>query len=182
MASEALSKMLGGHPLVIAVKGVLLFWLGFVVLMGLTALVWVKTSGAIAFGAGVFGLLLLLGFFISIGHSLAALIHGLGNWVSYRKAKGQIEAGNLSPTYAIQGSVGICVVDEGNRRIFANGSVFAFGEVRSNVAHCNAGDTSMTKHYVSILLKAGPAFKVYFHNEVMARNMAYRLDCSIRGA
>jgi hypothetical protein len=185
MSNEDFCKMMGGHPLAITVKLIVRRWLLIAFLVGATILVWINTKGAIAFGAGLFGAFLLWFSLKTIGMSLGDLICGLTNWSIFCKAKSQIEAGALSPSYAFQGTCGICVVDDRNRRIFANGSVFAFSDVRSNVAHIslsNDPDTLMLRHYVDVLLKSGPSFKVSFYNEVVARNMEYRLNCSIRGA
>ena len=182
MSNQMLSRMMGGHPMVIKIKGVFLIWMICGALFGAAVLVWIYTSGGVAFAAGLAGLFLLLGSLSVIGKSLVLLLYGLVNWATYRKAIAQIEAGYLIPSYAIQGSRGICVVDEVNRRIFANGCVFAFDDVRCNLVTCHGGDTSIAKHYVEIRLKPGTSCKIYFHKEAMTRNLAYRLDCSIWGA
>jgi len=173
---------MGGHPMAVMIKGVLLIWMICSALFGAVVLVWIYTSGSVAFAAGLAGLFLLFVSLSLIGKSLLALSLGLRNWVTYRKAIAQIDAGYLTPSYAIQGFSGICVVDEANRRIFANGSVFAFDDVRCNLALCGSADTSIAKHHVEIRLKPGTSCKIYFHSEALTRNLAYRLDCSIREA
>lgn len=182
MGKEEFCRLIGGHPLAIAFKGVLLMWVILVALFGLTCFVWIYSQGTVAFLAGGVGILLLVLSLKGAGESIAILMRGFTNWFFYHKAKSQIDSGNLVPSYAYQGTVGICLVDETHKKVFANGHVFAFSDIRRLVEHLDVDASTFTRYRVEFLLKSGAAVRVHFSSEAIARSMEYRLQSSVRAA
>lgn len=79
-----------------------------------------------------------------------------GQLVHYGPARRALERGEIDPAWAVRGSacLGIALLDEKNRRLYANGDVFPFEDVRQ-VAWAAAA-TGSPHNTIDFMMRTGP--------------------------
>lgn len=79
-----------------------------------------------------------------------------GQLVHYGAARRALEQGAIDPDWAVRGSacLGIALVDEKNRRLYVNGDVFPFEDVRQ-VAWAAAA-TGSSHNTIDFMMRTGP--------------------------
>lgn len=163
---------LGGHPAWnIAKASGMLF--GVTVFVVCVALLMNKIVGIIV------GLLLGLLWTFALGPTLLGkLIAASINSRVYKEAGKLIAEGKLVAGYFGRNlsCEGLAVVDEQNKRLYLNGHLYDFGDIKSIQPGWITKRTE-TKHYVEIIVKHGaaPMQKVWFDGEHAATTFCHRL-------
>jgi hypothetical protein len=113
---------------------------------------------------------------VLVGTFIAALI----NARDYRKAKRLVAAGELNASYFGRNNAckGIAIVDESNKRLYLNGQLYDFSNIKSIRLNWTAvGRKNTREYYIEVVLKSGaaPLQKVSFDGENSANNFYHRL-------
>lgn len=166
---------LGGHPAWNAVKMVVILSVISAVVAGGDFLMHDKLT--------LVGLLAeLLWYFMGAFFLLRAILYSITSGV-YKKAKRLVDDGKLIVSYIGRKAVachGMAVVDEQNRRLYLNGHLYEFADVKSIQSGWEKKNNSQD-HYVEIVVKHGavPVQKVWFDNDQAATNFSHRLGNSL---
>ena len=162
---------LGGHPMWNLLKMIVLALL-------LTTII---SAGAYLIAKPLGGIVMIIALLL---WSLAAfrfpgaLIGGLINSRNYNAAKKLVAEGGLSISYIGRNlnCVGLAVVDDQYRRLYLNGRLYDFADVKS----IGRNETA-AKPYVEIVVKHGetPMKKVWFDSETETTTFYHRLRNSL---
>ena len=129
-------------------------------------------------GAKVFSLLLFFVWCFAWIPFLGMLLASMLNLGIYNKARNAIRTGNFSPTWIARNTTctGIIMVDEKNRRLYANGDIFSFDNVRKTGLEMIGN-----KNFLEIVVNTGdnPIRRISMDNANDARQHYERLNNSL---
>jgi hypothetical protein len=165
-----ISKMLGGQP----GKKALIFATRFYgVCIAVIAVLSLGFGKGGFFVAAFLTLIPVLMAPVYFGTIMGALING-GRY--YTPAIDAVASGEINCTYALRGSIckgGVLIVDDGQRRLWLNGEVLGFDDVKS------VGWRSVNReHALNITLRKGasPVTSLHFDTQQQAENACGRLS------
>lgn len=167
---------LGGHPTFNMLKFALIALGGTIALVG--ALYFV--NGFVAF---LIGLMAAAVWTFALGPALLVkIVSSFGYAAMYKTAQKLVSDGQLIPSFVGRNPncEGVAVVDEKNKQIYVNGTLYKFSEIKA-IESRTENHGRRTQHFVRIIIKHGasPMQNILFDSGPLAQSFYYRLTNSL---